>query len=113
MQAARDYGRTSTGEIAKVCEGKRNTAFGVVWKYTNNPKARDIGIQKRKKFLLNKHDKKAKKIEQYTKDGELIRIWLNSELKNHEEFNLKTIQYVCMGHGKTYKNYIWKYQQQT
>ena len=51
-----------------------------------------------------------KKTEQYTLDGELIKVWESTaDIKRTLGLNDKRIQDVCRGEGKTAFGYIWKY----
>lgn len=109
-EAIKDTG-IGQSEISQVCNGKRNKAGEMIWKYTDKPELYDIGLEERKKRLKEKHDKKRKKILQYDLNGNFIKLWLNSELRESEEFDIRNIQYACNGHCKTSNGFIWKYQE--
>lgn len=54
-------------------------------------------------------EKTAKKIIQYTKDGEFVKEWASMAEADRNGFNLKNISACCRGKRKTHHGYVWKY----
>lgn len=56
--------------------------------------------------------KRKKKIDQYTKDGEMIKTWESArDIFNNLGFFDSGINKCCNGHIKTYKGYVWRYHE--
>lgn len=54
--------------------------------------------------------KRKKPIDQFTKNGELIKTWASSrDIQNATGYFESNINKCCNGHIKTYKGYVWKY----
>lgn len=80
----------------------RLSAYGYLWKYKTDNK--EI-----KKYT----DTRTKKISQYSKDGEFIKIWNSfKEITNELEIDRKEIYNVCTGKRKSAKGFIWKYAEE-
>lgn len=101
LEEASKQTNLSKSIICNVCNGKKNTAGGYVWRYEDAP------LKKEEKIKL-----KNKAIIQYDKNGNFIQeyesITQASEMTNTNKGN---IQQVCIGKRKTANNYIWKYKQ--
>lgn len=54
-------------------------------------------------------EKTAKKIIQYTKDGEFVKEWASMAEADRNGFNFKNISACCRGKRKTHHGYIWKF----
>lgn len=51
---------------------------------------------------------------QYTKDGELVRIWLsNHDIQRELGYDRKSIKWACIGKQNTAYGYVWKYKNPT
>lgn len=60
--------------------------------------------------LLEAHRKKRKKIYQYTKNLELVKVWDWVQECEESGFLIKGVCKCCRGERKTYKGYIWSYE---
>lgn len=53
----------------------------------------------------------SRKVGQYTKSGELIKVFLSAKIASETlGFGMENIRKACRGEVKTYKGFIWKYQ---
>lgn len=85
--------------IGRVCRGKRPTAFGYMWSYTNADKIKPINL---------KHKKAVK---QYTLDGELIKTHRTvTAAAKYVNISPSSISASCLGRQKTSAGFIWKYK---
>lgn len=50
-----------------------------------------------------------KPVEQYTLNGQLIKVWVSAKAAEVEGFNQGNIVKVCKGKFKQHKGYVWKY----
>lgn len=97
----------SSGEISTVCNHKRKSSHGYIWAYVNENgiPTDDYDYQKIK-------IKKIMAIEQYSLDGELIKVY-----KSIRQAALGTgtgrtaISNCCEGKTKSANNYIWRYKE--
>lgn len=77
------------------------SAYGYIWSYE----------QKDNMQYINKNKQKQKKIYQFTKDMELIKVWNNLEDIEHElNYSKSTISACCRCKTKTAHGYIWRYK---
>ena len=77
------------------CTQKYNINFGTRNKRTSEK-------------LINRNDK-SKQVYQYTKDGELIKVWESTRECGRNGFDQRHISDCCLGKQKTHKGYIWSY----
>ena len=88
--------------IKDCCEGKYKQAFGFQWKYGNI-------------MIISKFEGKAKRklnqpVEQYSKTGELIKVWsCNREAADALNIKRELINRAANGASKSSGGYIWKY----
>lgn len=61
------------------------------------------------KKLTNREDQ-SKPVNQYTKDGRLVKTWLSTREAGRCGYNIGGICLCCTGKRKTHKGYIWKYK---
>lgn len=54
-------------------------------------------------------EKQSKKVYQYTKDGELVKVWESTRECGRNGYNQSNVAACCRGELKHYKNYIWSY----
>ena len=91
--------------IAKCCKGIYKTSKGFVWRYKDEPFD---------KYTLNKNSKKTKmiKVKQYSKDGNLLKIWDGISIAASElNLSSSSISACCKGRKgrKSYGGYVWRY----
>lgn len=98
-----DEGRGASGHITDCCRGKRKSAYGYVWKFGEG--AVDHGANESQKFDA------MKRIQQFTKDGELINEFESAKeaVKHLGHGCTICIQDVCRGTQKTAYGFVWKY----
>lgn len=72
-------------------------------------KGRKVTKETRNKLSEVLKGKGAKKVGQYTKDGELVNIYMSMTDAEQYGFSLSNISKCCRGVSKTHKGYIWKY----
>lgn len=91
--------------ILKCCNGKYQSSKGYVWRYKGDSFDKHL----RKKY---QQPTLRKKVNQYSKDGELIKTWDSlSDIKEH--FNLgscSAISSCCKRKRQSAYNYIWRYE---
>lgn len=63
-------------------------------------------------YIFSKNDQCKKPINQYTKDGSLIRKWESATCAGRSGFNRFSILLCCKGKSKTSGGYIWKYAEE-
>lgn len=96
IREASEYLDISEITICNACRGKTPRAGGYMWKYADEEKAKDFPIF----YEL---------IEQYTKDGHLIRSYSTvTEARQETGINDSHICAVCKGKRKTAGGYVWK-----
>lgn len=99
------------GQISSVCNKKRKTCKGFIFRYVDK-----YSVSDHQKDLLTdfKHSKttsiKRKSVLQYSKKGDFLRQF-ESALIAEKQTGIKKedIQYCCSGHCKTSGGFIWKY----
>lgn len=105
LDAEKETGASHT-VIIKCCKRHKNskTAGGFQWRYTND--CDDIG-----EVEYEKRNGKPKRVEQYSKEMELIKIWDSiSEVERELGIKASNIITVCRGgRQKTAGGYIWRY----
>ena len=80
----------------------RLSAYGYLWKYKTDNKE-----------IKRYSDTRTKKISQYSKDGDIIKIWSSfKEITNELGIDRKEIYNVCNGKRKTARGFIWKYTEE-
>ena len=91
--------KVSKSSLCKCLKGQTNTCSGYKWSYANQP------ILK-----TGKQHRNGKKVGQYDKQGNLIKIY-NSALEASKETGVSNanIGSVCKGKRKTAGNYYWKF----
>lgn len=92
--------------IVNCGKGTRKSAGGYQWRYVDDEGNYEQKIEKR----IDKRDEQGIKICQYTKQGELVKIW-NSIKEASVELGISAggICSCCKGKLKTHKGFIWKY----
>ena len=90
------------GEISRSCTSQRTTAGGYQWRYKDNDNF------PRKIKSSNNQTNKPKLVGQFTKEGDLIKLW-DSARKATQETKINNIHKCCQGRCKTAGGYIWKY----
>lgn len=96
IKEASEYLDISEVMICNACRGKTPRAGGYMWKYADEEKAKEFPIF----YEL---------IEQYTKDGHLIRSYSTAtEACQETGINDSHICAVCKGKRKTAGGYVWK-----
>jgi hypothetical protein len=105
------YGKKGLGTpmYGKKQSKKHNDSIKAYMNSNRNP-AKDPVIRKifsEKK--LGEKNPKAKKVEQYTKDGYYIKTW-NCIIDATRELGIFHIDQVCLGNRKSAGGYIWKYK---
>ena len=92
----------NTSLIKGCCEGKYQQAFGFQWKYGN-----DKVISKFKGKIKRKANQP---VEQYSKTGELIKVWSCArEAADTLNISREAINRAANGASKSSGGYIWKY----
>lgn len=91
--------KSSKSALCSCLKGKTNSCAGYKWSYANSP------ILKQPKKSWN-----GKKIGQFDKDGNLIKIY-NSAVEAYQETGISntSIGKVCNGKAKTAGKFIWKF----
>lgn len=56
-------------------------------------------------------EKYAKQVYQYTKEGELVKVWESTAECGRNGYNQGNVVSCCNGNLKTYKGYVWSYGQ--
>ena len=88
--------------ISRCCLGKVLSAHGYIWSYE---KRDDI-------IYYNKNLQKQKKIYQFSKDMEFIKVWNNLEtIENSLGYERSSISACCRCVNKTAYGYIWRYEE--
>lgn len=92
--------------IVNCGKGSHKSAGGYQWRYVDDEGNYEQRIEKR----IDKRDEQGIKICQYTKQGELVKIW-NSIKEASVELGISAggICSCCKGKLKTHKGFIWKY----
>ena len=86
-----------------------NYPYNLEWctvKYNNN-----YGTRNERAAKANTNGKRSKKVYQYNKKGNLIKIWVSASETGRNGFNLSHIVECCNGNRKTHKGYIWSYEE--
>lgn len=94
----------SINNINLSANGKRCTAGGYIWRYTDNPLT-DVDLLTIKEKLITQ---KPKRVLQLNKQGELINIW---ESVNEVKRTYKHINAVLRGDRKSAGGYLWEYEE--
>ena len=76
------------------------------YEYNNN-----YGTKNERAAKTNTNGKRSKKVYQYNKKGNLIKIWVSASETGRNGFNLSHIVECCNGNRKTHKGYIWSYEE--
>ena len=96
IKEAADYLDLYESAICNALHGKKPRAGGYMWKYADEEKAKNFPIF----YEL---------IEQYTKDGQLLRTYTSAtEARQETGINDSHICAVCKGKRKTAGGYVWK-----
>lgn len=96
IKEAAEYLDLYESVICNALHGKKPCAGGYMWKYADEEKAKEFPIF----YEL---------IEQYTKDGHLLRIYTSAtEASQETGVNNSHICAVCKGKRKTAGGYVWK-----
>ncbi len=69
----------------------------------------NYGLRNQKISIANKNGKQSKKVYQYDKNGNLIKIWPSAMQCSREGFSQGCVSRCALGQRKTYKGFIWKY----
>ena len=82
----------------------------------NNPisKAKRIAALRTDSFKMKKkmtqtNGKQSKKVEQYTLDGELVKVWESTNECGRNGFIQSCVSLCCMGKQLKHKGFKWKY----
>lgn len=96
----------NSSDIIQCSQGTCKSAGGYQWRYVDDEGNYEQKIEKR----IDKRDEQGIKICQYTKQGELIKIW-NSIKEASVELGISSggICSCCKGKLKTHKGFIWEY----
>lgn len=97
-------------KISCVCNGKRKTTGGFIWKY-HGEKRNDTVERKYSYDAL--HDKNAKAIIQYDLNGKIINEYnsIADAVKINETYSRPNLIACLKGRTKTAYGYVWKYKQ--
>lgn len=114
--SARDISRNTnydSSSIIKCCKHKISYAYGFLWFYQEEYKNLNFKIKDYINYAKNNTTFKTRdyKVQQFSKNGECIKIWNNiKEASNELNILEKGILRCCENSEKfhTYKGYIWK-----
>lgn len=97
--------------VSQVCNRKRKTLKGYIFRYLNQYTKNEIEIDKKIDFIHPKVNNSNKKhVFQYSLSGELLEEYSSAKLAEEATgIKKENIQYCCSGHSKTSGGYIWKY----
>jgi len=106
-----DDQKLKMSEIAK--SRHQSGVYGDEWKSKISKASSEMWKDEEKKSEMSKKVAESKRkydFEQYSKDGELLRVWESVEqiVLNNPEYKWQNIYSVCNGYKKSYKGYIWK-----
>lgn len=90
--------------ISSCCSGKRKSHKGYIWSYKPIEKFNTEYYSS-----AFKDSGKSKKVFQYSKEYELIKIWPSVRDCGRNGFDHRTISSCCLGKQKTHRGYIWSY----
>lgn len=102
--AKKATGAKHPGSVAK---GYRETSGGFIWRYPNNNGYADNNITIIKKC---NYTFRPKKIEQYSLDNNLIKVWSNlTEASKECRISKSSISFCANGKTKSTNGFIWKF----
>ena len=93
-------------KISRSCSGKRNGMFGKKHSEESKKKMREaIRRNNKEKVSFN-----AKRVDQYTKEGKLIKTWNSAtEIGKYYGVSSSCITMCCNGKRKSSQGYVWKW----
>ena len=95
-----------SGNISSCCLGKLKTHKNFIWSY------KPIENFDINNYSYNYKNRKGfKKVYQYDKDYNLIKIWDSAAEASRNGFDNANISKCCSGKQKTHKGYIWSYEE--
>lgn len=86
--------------VAACCVGKRKHCNGFIWSYTPLNKEQCCSLKTYNDYAIY----------QYTKEGELIKIWENAGECERNGYNKVCVCRCCKGKQHLHKGYIWLYK---
>lgn len=100
---------TCQSKISLVCNGKRKTAGGFIWKYHGEQK--NCSVERNYKYDAL-HDENAKAIIQYDLSGNMVNEYLSiaDAIRQNESFGRSNIISCLKKRTKTAYGYVWKYK---
>lgn len=106
-----DDQRLKMSEIAK--SRHKSGVYGDEWKSKISKASSEMWKDEDKKSEMARKVAKSKQkydFEQYSKDGELLRVWESVEqiVLANPEYKWQNIYSVCNGYKKSYRGFIWK-----
>lgn len=93
--------------VRNVCRRFKDSAYGYVWRFKGESQEQfDVD----KEYYANKKpSSRDKKIAQYTKDGQLVKIYQRIVDVEKDGWGRNMVSLCCRGKKDMYRNYIWKY----
>jgi len=110
VKKAADDNNLPQGNIGRVCNGKRDTCGGFVWRFTNGEEIPKINSKKLKERTQNGNTKV--KVSQYDLEGKYIESYNSiKECSKKTGCSSSKIVLVCQGKRKQTKGFIFKYEE--